>query len=484
MFDLNCTTGSLLPYEPTADKPWNRQRIRHLFRRLGLGATPEQLHWAEALAPDALVDELLYGAFLQPLPVPPSWADWNYHDYPKDQFSDLSREQYILLSTYWIRAMQQESGIREKWALFWHNHFVTRYEEYNCPSFQYAYYETLNTYALGNFKDFVRAIGETPAMLRFLNGLENTKHAPNENYARELFELFTLGENNGYTQQDIIEASRALTGFNGYQIQCDDITFKAETHDAAAKTIFGKTGQYDHAALIDLLFKERAASIAEYICTKIYQAFVHPVADQAIVEGLAETFIAARFELLPMLQQLFKSEHFFDEAVIGVQIKSPIELLVEFTREGGFDCTNEIRLWMLWGSYNQGQLLFQPPDVAGWRGNRAWIDANNLTGRWQLLDGVIYAFINQNQNYARQFLKDLTGQSKSPEVIVHAVIDHFFSRGLVSDLAYDAAVDVFKWEVPQNYYDAGIWSLDWDGVPLQFALLLSHLIRLPEFQLH
>ena len=137
------------------------------------------------------------------------------------------------------------NGLHARLTFFWLNHFVTQYGEYRCPSYMYQYYTTLQKHAIGNFKEFVREIGLTPAMLTFLNNLENTRKRPNENYARELYELFTLGEDIGYNQSDIEETSRAMTGYNLREDRCGPISFDPTTFDNGIKTIFGRTGNWN-----------------------------------------------------------------------------------------------------------------------------------------------------------------------------------------------------------------------------------------------
>ena len=209
----NCATGTLVPYADNAAAPWNRARVQHLFRRLGYGATQGTIAAAEQLTPDALVDQLIDDALNASNLPEPTWSNWTIDDY-----SDFGAESSVQLIEYandWIGTML-DNGAKERITLFWHNHFVTRFEDYFCPSWMYTYHQLLQTHALGNFREFVYEMGKTPAMLVFLNGVQNNRFEPNENYARELFELFTLGQDNGYTQQDIVETARALTGWNGF----------------------------------------------------------------------------------------------------------------------------------------------------------------------------------------------------------------------------------------------------------------------------
>lgn len=479
---LNCATGSLAVYQPSADQPWDQRRIKHLYRRLGYGPTPDELEAALELSPQQVVDQLIDQIVDQPLPDPPEWAGWTYEDYDPDSFDDMNFQQVNGYIGEWVERMIQE-GPREKLSLFWHNHFVTRYESYYCPSYLYQYHSILQEYALGNFKEMVYRIGTTPAMLIFLNGLENNKFSPNENYARELFELFTLGENNGYTQQDIVEASRALTGWNDWQGFCAPIGFRVQLFDSGQKTIFGQTYNFNHQTLIDLLFEQRGEQVAHFICSKIYRNFVNTTVDENVVAGLAQTFRENNWELAPVFRQLFRSEHFFDDYNIGTLIKSPVDMLISLIREGQFAYNNDVRGYVRWAAFNLGQNLFDPVDVAGWPGNRAWIDSNRLTGRWSMTDAFLGAFFQLDAERIRQLAIQLTDNSNSPEVIVQALVDYFLPNGLVDAAAYETATGIFKWEVPQNYYDNGQWNLGWDSAPYQVVLTLSHLARYPEFQL-
>jgi len=478
---LNCATGTLAPYTPSGDAPWNKKRAMHLLRRMGFGLLPDQIEIALQQSPDALVDQLVDEALNLPLPPEPEWANWSTADY--EDFNEQRTEQIIEWITLWMRELV-ENGFREKLAVFWHNHFVTRYDTYLCPSYAYEYTTILRQHALGNFKDFTVAIGKSSAMLIYLNGVQNTRFEPNENYARELFELFTLGLDNGYTQTDIEEAARALTGWNGLtEPYCNPVTFVSFLHDTFPKTIFGQTGDWGYQELHDILFAERADEIATFICTKIYKAFVHPEPDEVIVAGMAETFKNNGFELAPLFRQLFKSEHFFDEYNMGTLIKSPIELFLTMVRESGLPYNQQALQVMSYLSGDLGQQLLFPVDVAGWPGNRDWIDTNTLTGRWQ---GMDYFVLNTYQNQPQQLVelaRQLSNDSIDPYEVTAALIDHFIPYGLDNQQAYDRAAAVFKWEVPQNYYDNGEWNLYWDTAPIQVALLLQHITRMPEFQL-
>ena len=322
-------------------------------------------------------------------------------------------------------------------------------------------------------------------MLVYLNGLQNRAGVPNENYARELYELFTLGADNGYTQQDIVETARALTGYTLVLVGCGDIYFNPFQWDNGTKSIFGQTGNWGYDDVVNILFEQRPNEIADFICRKLYRFFVHPEVDEAIVSGLAQTFLQNNFELEPVLRQLFRSEHFFDEAVLGVQVKSPLELTFSFLIESDLAIGQEMKELALYTSSQLGQTLSIPPNVAGWPGNRAWISTSTLTGRWNTIAYLMYAAWQQDPEQFRTFAQTVTGDPNSnmPELVAGAIIEQLVPIGLQTPELNERAYLAFKADIPENYYASGQWNLNWETVPYQVLLLINYLARLPEFQL-
>ena len=339
---LMCELGTLATYQPSAEVPWNRDAALHVYRRLGYGLDPGDLD--AVLSADAashIRARLDAAAAVAPMPEP------DFANKPFSAYGDFDEavQEVIDWRSMWVGDFRQNPW-RAKLTLFWSNHFVTQVDVYQCPSWMWQYHDLLQRYAFGNFKTFVREVGRTPAMLVYLNGVQSTRLEPNENYARELFELFTLGEGNGYTQQDIVEAARALTGWNGYTEACAPIGYVPALHDPGAKTIFGQTGNYDYDGLIDLLFAERAVEVSQHVCRRLYRHFVSEDLDEAIVAQLAETLRGADWELMPVYKQLFASEHFLSPALYGNRVKGPLELLLGAERTFGtaaFD-TDELTL--------------------------------------------------------------------------------------------------------------------------------------------
>ena len=233
---VNCNEGTLSPYIPDQDNPWDISKILFLFRRIGFSVKFKEVKNYLNVNPSDLIDQIFEEALNMPVSPDPGWANFDNADFTasgKNRGAFFRDHQKIVFEDF------LNNGFRERLTLFWSNHFVTEYYMYNHPAYTFRYYNNLQKYALGNFKEFVRIIGLDDAMLMYLNGYENKNNAPNENYSRELYELFTLGEGNGYSQDDITETARALTGYNSRQ-NGGPITFNPNRFDNDDKTIFGR----------------------------------------------------------------------------------------------------------------------------------------------------------------------------------------------------------------------------------------------------
>lgn len=499
-FFVNCNTSTLAPYTTPLDKV----RAAHLYRRLGFSASVQTVDQAVGQNAGTLVDSLINDAINLPPLAAPAWADWNNSNYPDDD--DLARQLRRAQTEEWAVAYTNGllvNNLRDRLSFFWSNHFVTELDVYNCPSFLYYYINCLQRNAIGNFKTFVSEIGLTSAMLFYLDGAYNNGNNPNENYARELYELFTLGEGNGYTEQDIIETARALSGYTERgDIGCSPPLFDPTSFDAGTKTILGQTGNWNYDDVIDILFQQRPGEIANFICKKLYEFFVHPdSADdagnaQTIINGMAATMVSNNFELAPVLSQLFKSQHFFDDEAIGVIIKSPFDLYLNLINETNFAYNDNTILNVVDTTRMLGQELFDPYDVAGWQRDRTWINTNFIIGRWLTLEVYLELFYQANQEQFRTLAMDAVGAADSntsnPETVVRALVNKFTPLGLLTEQDFQNALDVFKIDdVPEEYYGSdyvpgglGLWMLSVSPeVPQQVFLLLMHLSRQPEFQL-
>lgn len=478
--------AALPPYTPSADQPWNARRVAHLYRRLGFGATLQQIDQGLQMTPAALVDQLLDTAAALPPLTPPAWADWTAADYDAAGFQ-VTEEHRRELRHRWLSDMLNE-GVRAKMALFWHDHFVTKIFIVGCNAYLWRYYELLHRRAFGNFREFVLEMGKNPAMLVFLNGNLNVAGEPNENYARELMELFTLGESNGYTQLDVVEMSRALTGWRASFNDCTPAFFDPAKHDNGVKTIFGQTGNFGFDDAHNLIFSQRPVEASTYIAGKIYQHYLYRTPDPAAAAAMAQTLRDHNWEIMPMLKQLFKSAHFFEEKFLGTKMKSPLDLFINLLKMSGARYPEEVLpdWWddTLFWTRNLGQEIFNPPNVAGWPEHRVWINESTLTARWNY-GAIATQFLSQNtqlRENLRQIAKTRSNNSKNPEVITLALID-FFTGQTLAPLQQEAAVAYFKAGVPEGYFTNGIWDLDFNQAPYQIINLLQYLVKIPEFQL-
>lgn len=490
MNTITCNSSSLATYVPSADKPWNEMRIKHFYRRFGFGATPTTVNEALGQVPGNLIDDLLTEAINLPNTPDP---EWGY----------LDKEEgiaYVGQDTYWhdlrtkflytIFEDLRKDQIRGRMTMFMHELFVSRREN-NIP-YMFQAYITKQKYALGNFKDFIHDMGLDAVMLRYLNNYDNKAGNPNENYARELYELFTLGVDNGYTEEDIQETARAFTGYNTEKTDEGIIEFNVEgTFDDTDKTIFGQTGPWGYSDVIDILFEQKSSLIATYICTKLYEYFVSYTLNEDIIVTLAQTFIDNDFELAPVLSQLFKSEHFFDEACVGVLMKSPLDLVILHDKEISYVVQDVETIGNMYGIYPFAALytlemdLLRPPNVSGWVKHKTWINSVSIAER-----------IYQMENYSRKhnnleggsevyanFARELFDMNDDATFVARGIVNFCLSKDGVYEAEYEEAISVFKDGVPENYFVDGTWDLTYDNLSKQVKNLLNHVFSIPEFQL-
>ncbi len=495
--------SGLSPYSGT----WDKRHVIHLLKRTMFGAVPEDITYLLSLSPSEAVDALLS---VPPDPAPPvnnyhfpDFDDpiidphiepgqvWVYDDvYVEDPNVQYGR--FISLKAWWLRLMiEQPLGVFEKMNLFWCNHFGTKFGELFEGRFSYRHLMTLRQHALGNIKAMVRAITTDPQMLIFLNGASNQAGAPDENYARELQELFCVGKGMGaqYTENDVQEAARVLTGWT--IIDYNDITvqFLPILHDNQDKhfsdfygntTIEGQTGvsgadELD--ALLDMLFAN--PEVAKFLCRKLYRFFVyHHIDEQTetdVIEPLAQIMRDNNYEILPVLQALFKSEHFFDDLNRAAVIKSPIDYFIGMFREFGMpfipqDYLNET--WILGEYLNYQLFLFSqepgdPPNVAGYPAyyqspqfDKLWINTDTLPRRVQLTEAILYYgyYYSDTEAFkidAVAFAASLPDPS-DPNLLIQAIAEQMCIYGL-SDEVTAHLKTILLYNQTSDYY----WTIAW-----------------------
>lgn len=430
------TTKPVVQQQQTTTKPmlnsglepytgeWTFEQASHLLRRTTFGPTYARMKTAVAAGMDSIVSQLL-----EDLPMPDAPINYYFQDDPNvpvgetwinsPTLEDVQVRAYRSRSLRaWTMGLMFNEGIniREKMVLFWHNHFVS--DVNNDPRFTYRYSNTLRENALGNFREFVKKITIEPSMLRYLNGNENTEQAPNENYARELMELFTLGRGElagpgdytTFTEDDVIAMAKVLTGWRdtGYNNSNPDVevgaVFRPARHDNSTKQLSHRfndieipnNGEEEYIDLINIIFEREEP--AYFICRKLYRWFLYYKIDENaeanVIAPMAQLMIENDYEIKPVLEALFKSAHFYDILNMGPMIKNPLDFLLSTIKQFDINPFNNINqqynLWVQFFLLSEPlqMVYYAPPDVAGWKAYyqepayyRIWINSATLPVR-------------------------------------------------------------------------------------------------------
>lgn len=358
--------------------------------------------------------------------------------------------------------------LREKMAFFWHGHFATRI---NNPKFNKQILNVLRKNALGNFRDLLFEVSKSPAMLGFLNNQQNKKDHPNENFAREVMELFTMGRGN-YTEKDIREAARAFTGW-GYDKE-GNFKERKNLHDTDIKTFLGKTGNFTGDDVLNIILEQKAT--AKFITTKIYSFFVNEKPDEKIIKDLSENFHQSGYNIKNLMNEIFSSSWFYDQKNIGNRIKSPTELLVGMMRILPMDIQNPENIVI----YQKllGQVLLYPPNVSGWPNGKSWIDSSTLMLRLQIPQ--IWSGLRPMEYSAKED-DDIDMGMKSRE----ALNKSFKNPNITID--WERVEKVFKGENCEDYLIQNSKYLDMNLVnnfsDKTVKMTIINLMSTPEYQL-
>lgn len=448
----------LLPsLKPLPADDFTRAEAQHLLSRAGFGGSPRQILTLTDWGLDRSIDELTAvdqdswptsQTFQSNLRLPLTAEEQQaYRRAQREQDEDTvarfririqsqqraDREQVGDMQRWWLKRMiETPHPLEEKMTLFWHGHFATSYRTIENSYHLFMQNQMFRKNALGNFGDLLFGIIRDPAMLAYLNNDQNRRGSPNENLAREILELFSLGEGN-YSETDIKEGARCLTG---YTFEGNDFVFRADQHDTGAKLVLGKRGNLDGDDLVKQILSRRAC--ADFLAWKLYEYFAAPIptdkrhphytAIRGAVRALSAEILRARYNLKPALAALFKSDHFYHPAIVGEQIKSPVDLVVGAMRTMQTPARN---LAILNDSLDlMGQRLFFPPNVAGWAGNRAWINTSTLFVRQNIMNFLLtgktptgYAALSEIERYdSMGFVQSAVGASRDPDRVARGLL--------------------------------------------------------------
>ena len=354
---------------------------KHLANRAGFGISLEQIATFERQSTAEVWQAYARTRDFDPISFNKADADLDYvalsklNAADKKQIQQRNRQRNIEINLNFLMAMvHSEDQLREKMAFFWHGHFASRVVN---STFSAHILNEIRKNALGNFRDLLFAVSKAPAMLSFLNNQQNKKGHPNENFAREVMELFTMGRGH-YTEADVREAARAFTGWS-YDKEARFVERK-KFHDPGTKTFLGKTGDFDGNEVLDIILEQPAT--ARFITAKLYRFLVNEQVDDELVNMLSKKFYDSGYDIGQLLDRIFTSSWFYEPKNIGIKIKAPIELMAGIMRMLPMKIENPENLIV----YQKllGQMLLYPPNVAGWPSGKAWIDSSTLLLRMQI----------------------------------------------------------------------------------------------------
>ena len=369
----------------------NARNNLHLLWRAGFGPAVEQLNELDRYNPRQYWSALVKASEKPPTPIEvannaidglvmggQTFAELSKRELDADQRKELqqrNRNGIRDLNSIWMSKMVNSSAqLREKMAFFWHGHFACRNLN---VLYQQQLLNIIRQHALGNFGTMLKAVSRSAAMLNFLNNQQNRKDHPNENFAREVMELFTIGRGN-YSETDVKEAARAFTGWTAnFQ---GEFLFRRFQHDFGTKNVLGRSGNFDGEEVLNILLEEKKTAV--YITTKLYRFLVNEIPDAMHIQWLSDRFYKNGYEIGPLLEDIFTSDWFFESKHIGTRIKSPIELLAGIRRLLPMQIEEASGQLLL--QRGLGQVLFYPPNVAGWPGGKTWIDSSSLMLRMRV----------------------------------------------------------------------------------------------------
>ena len=370
------------------------QEARHLLARSGFAPSAAEIRDFAGLTRAQGVERLLAGAASTPRTPPPAWVDEPLEPRALRQASvEVRREMLqkefqkgVDLRSWWIGEMiSTPSPLTERMTLFWHGHFTSSQQKVRFSQLMYRQNVLLRRYALGNFGELLHAVSRDPAMVVYLDSATNRRDHPNENFAREVMELFTLGEGH-YTEADVREAARAFTGWS-IEPATGEFLWRPRQHDEGDKTVLGRTGNFNGDDVLDLLLAQPATAVN--VVNKLWRELVSPTPDPVEVQRIAAVFRDSRYDVRSTLRALFLSPAFWAEENRGSLVKSPAELVVGTVRSFNVQVGDPIPLAFLLNGL--GQNLFGPPNVKGWPGGDAWINSSTLLARKQFVERLFRA---------------------------------------------------------------------------------------------
>jgi len=468
------------PFVPDAAHPFDAAKTAHLLRRAGFGAPPADVAAAVARGLEETIDDLF------------TEADDEEQEFQRT-FNAINGKLINagdagVCQAWWVyRMLTTRVPLREKLALFWHGHFATSVNKVEDTELMLQQIATFRRLGFGSFRELALAVARDPAMIVWLDGESNVKEHPNENFARELMELFTCGIGN-YTEQDIREAARAFTGYR-IDMTTQQFRFAPFQQDLGRKTFMGRTGAFNGDDIIDILMKQPAC--AQFIGRKLWRYFVEDDPPQQIVDAVSSRIREHNYDMRPVLREIFSSEEFYSDRAMRTQIKSPIHYIVQTSKlleaklPSPIVTQNAMR--------QMGQILFAPPNVKGWDGGKAWISTSTLLFRYNFANYLINGDAmlpmrgagKQRTNLGFRPPTELTAQIKRAPIDTNRIVPtelrqkprelvNLLSRRFFQGLASEKETDVFVKYLEARRPDSGDETM---------RALVHLMMSTPQFQL-
>ncbi len=451
-------------YHPSKEAPWNLARVGHLYRRAAFGATHAELQAGVKAGPEALLARLLQGE--------PGLSEFDAAMEPLAQniarYNDAAH-----LRAWWLtRMLHSPHPFQEKITLFWHNHFATSYAKVQNARFMLGQYELMHRHALGNFAELLREMSSDAAMLIWLDGRDSKKGNPNENYAREIMELFSLGVGH-YTEQDIRQAARAFTG---WEIQNGKTVFNKKQHDDGAKTVLGQTGKWNADDIVRICLEQKSA--ASFIVGKLYRFLISETGQPRpeLLQPLAEQFRAGGYDFAALVKTMLSSNLFFSSRVYRARIKSPVDFVLNIVRA----LQGKIGTTALAQSLEQlGQNLFSPPSVKGWDGGRTWLNGQTLLFRQNL---ALALTSTEDARFGRRTDPAALARQYNKKTDTE-LVDFFLGLFLQGDVSAETRTHLLDYQQRAHKLAAPVYWTEQDADDHRVRSLCHLVLTLPEFQL-
>jgi uncharacterized protein (DUF1800 family) len=453
-------------YKPTAEDPWDLRKVGHLYRRAGMGATRAELEAGVAAGHEKTIERILAGR--------PETDDFaRTSDFMSSERSMPADAPQQRLSAWWVHRMLKTSHpLREKMTLFWHNHFATSNVKVQNARYMLGQYRLIERHALGSFREMLVAMGRDPAMMTWLDIRQSVRGNPNENYARELMELFSLGIGN-YAETDIREAARAFTG---YEIDRGQGILNDRKHDPAEKKVLGKAGMFKGEDIARICLDQ--AACPRFIVRKLYKFLISESGspDPRAIDALAELYRASDFDTGKLVSVVLRSQEFFSQSSYRAKIKSPVEFALGIVRglEGAAGA-----LPLAGALESLGQVLFAPPSVKGWDGGSAWLNTQTLLAR----NNLALALVSTEDGRFGTRCDPASLLSRYGKKDDEEVVDFLLEVFLQGDLPSKSRARLLDFMVHSKSARFPIYWTDGDAANHRIRTAAHLVLTMPEFQL-